>query len=303
MYYILVSFFILLLVGIGSSTYIRNMAWATERTLWEDAMAKAPKSARPPHNLAWGHYDVLGRYDEAMELYKKSLSLKWPNISSKADAFYGIAGIHYNKGDYEKSVEFYKKALRIEPRDEMSYQQLASSLIKLGRWDEASKNLDFLLSRFPDKVKYLNLKGFVLLKKGKPRLAFPYFRKCLKLNPYYRKAMINIGTTLSSMGEHERAEWFLRVANARYPRDALVLSWLIEVNLRTGDKGDAEQYMNKLFASVHINGLVSVAERLFEHNLMVPISPELLTQGIARRLKEKSKEIAQLETLLNSQQR
>ncbi len=296
MYYVLISFFTLMLIGFGMGTYIRNMAWATERTLWEDAMAKAPKSARPPHNLAWGYYEVVGQYDRAMELYEKSFLREWHSYSHRANALYGIAGIHFKKGDYDRAVELYKKALRIAPKDEMTYQQLVLSLIRLGRWDEASKNLDFLLSRFPDKVKYLNLKGFVLLKQIRTEDALPYFKKCLKLNPYYRKALINMGTALSSMGEHERAEWFFKVAKARYPRDALVLLWLIEVNLRADDKGDAEQYMNKLFASVHINGLVSVAERLFEHNLMVPISSELLTQEIARKLEEKSKEIAQLET-------
>jgi len=300
MYYILVSFFTLLLTGIGISTYIRNMAWATEKTLWEDAMAKAPKAARPLHNLAWGYYDVSGRRDEAMELYKKSLPLKWPNIYSKADSFYGMAGIYYKKGDYEKAVEFYKKALSIEPKDEMSYWQLVLSFMKLGRWDEASSNLDILLVWFPEKVKYQNLKGFVLLKQKRAEDALPYFKKCLKLDPNYRKALINIGTAFSSMGEHERAEWFLKIADARYPRDVLVLLWLIEVNLRAGDKGDAEQYMNKLFASVHINGLVSAAERLFEGNLMVPISPDLLTHEIAMKLEEKSEEMVQLEALLKS---
>ena len=45
----------LLIIGMGMGTYIRNMTWQTPRTLWQDAMAKAPLSSRPLHNLAWAY--------------------------------------------------------------------------------------------------------------------------------------------------------------------------------------------------------------------------------------------------------
>jgi len=303
MYYILISFFTLLLIGLGSGTYIRNMAWATEKTLWEDAMRKAPKSARPSHNLAWGHYEILGHYDRAMELYRKSLPLKWHGLTYRSDAFYGMAGIYYKIGEYEKAVELYKKALRIDPEDEMSYKQLAMAFIKQRKWDEASKIIDFLILRFPDEVKYLNLKGFLLLKDNKPEDALPYLKKCLKLDPYYQKAMINIGAALSATGVYGRAEWFLRVANLLHPRDILTLLWLIEINLRASDKEDVELYMNELFTFVHVDVLVSVTKTLFKHSFIVPISTELLTQEIAGKLGQKSEEIEELAVHIKRQNR
>ena len=45
------------------STYLRNMAWASEKTLWEDALKKAPNSTRAHHNLAWAHYERIKNYD------------------------------------------------------------------------------------------------------------------------------------------------------------------------------------------------------------------------------------------------
>ena len=71
-YQVLLSFTALLILGLGFGTYVRNMAWATEKSLWEDAVAKAPKSGRPLHNLAWGYFERIGRYDQAMQLYQKS---------------------------------------------------------------------------------------------------------------------------------------------------------------------------------------------------------------------------------------
>jgi len=296
MYYVLISFITLMLIGLGMGTYIRNMAWATEKTLWEDAMAKAPKSARPPHNLAWGYYEVVGQYDKAMELYKKSFPLRWHSYSYKADALYGMAGIYFKKGEYDKAVELYRKALIIAPRDEMSYQQLILSLRRLGRWDEALKNIEILLLWRPKGVKYLNLKGFVLLKQKKPKDAISYFKKCLKQNPLYRKSLINMGAAFCFMEQYERAELYLRRAYVFYPKDTLILLWLIDINLKSGDKGDVDRYMDELFALVRVNGFMSIAKRLSNHNFMVPVSESALLQEITKKLEEKSEEIARLET-------
>jgi tetratricopeptide (TPR) repeat protein len=294
MYYMLISFFTLLIIGIGSSTYIRNMAWASEKSLWEDAMIKAPLSARPAHNLAWGHYEVVGQYDKAMELYKKSVLLRWHSYSYKADAFYGMAGIYFRKGKYRRAVELYRKGLKFSPKDEMTHQQLALSLMRLGRWDEALKNIDFILSRLPDNVICLNLKGFILLKQGKPRDALIYFKKCLRLNPYHRKSLLNIGAALSLIGEFNRSEWFLRIANEIYPKDVLTLLWLIDTKLKTGDKRDIDRYMDRLFNLVAVNGFRSIAQRLSDHTLMVPVSGKAVILKIAAKLETKSDEITQL---------
>ena len=49
---VLTGLLVLLIVCLGVGTYVRNLAWATEISLWRDAMKKAPQSARPLTNLA-----------------------------------------------------------------------------------------------------------------------------------------------------------------------------------------------------------------------------------------------------------
>jgi Tfp pilus assembly protein PilF len=303
LYYSLISFFTLLLLGLGSGTYIRNMAWISEKTLWEDAMAKAPPSAFPPYNLARHHYEVLGDHDKAMDLYEKSLSLRWQDTAHKAEALNSIAGIYSRRGEPEKAMNYYKKALAIAPRNETSSRQLAVSLTKLGKWDEASRFIDSLLSRFPEEEEYLNLKGFVLLKQERPLDALPYLKRCLKLNPAYRKAMINIGAILSSMGKHERAEWFLSHAHQLYPKDTLTLIWLIEINLRAGDEGDVDKYGDELFSVVGVNEFTSIAKRLSEHTFMVPESECALIRELGEKIWQKSDEVEELADIIKRRQR
>ena len=182
----------------------------------------------------------------------------------------------------------------------MTYQQLALSLIRLGRWDEALKNIETLLLWRPEEVKYLNLKGFVLVKQKRPEEAILYLKKCLRLNPTYRKALINMGAALNLIGEYERAEMFLRRASGLDPKGTLALLWLIETNLKIGDNEDVDRYMDKLLGLVAVNGFASIAERLSDHTLMVPVSGEAIIRKIAVKLDEKAEEIAQLETHLNS---
>ena len=67
------------IISLCVGTIIRNKAWATEKTLWEDCIIKAPGMARPYHNLASYHYQKLGDMNKAMEFYKTSLTKKYLN--------------------------------------------------------------------------------------------------------------------------------------------------------------------------------------------------------------------------------
>ncbi|MGB5748221.1 MAG: hypothetical protein WBM69_14655, partial [Desulfobacterales bacterium] len=61
-----------IIIGWSMGTYVRNFAWATEKTLWEDAIVKAPLSSRPWHNLAMTYYEPTGQPAKAMVLYRKA---------------------------------------------------------------------------------------------------------------------------------------------------------------------------------------------------------------------------------------
>jgi tetratricopeptide (TPR) repeat protein len=97
MHAVIVSFVTLLIMGLGIGTYVRNIAWASEKTLWEDALQKAPNSKRPYHNLAWGYYWKIGLHDKAIEMYEKSLSFQTHSGISQARAINNIGNIHFIK--------------------------------------------------------------------------------------------------------------------------------------------------------------------------------------------------------------
>ncbi len=294
MFYALVSFCILLLVGLGTGTFIRNMAWATERVLWEDAKKKAPGMMRPVHNLAWGYYERRGNYGKAVELYENSLNLKAHSRNHVLLSFNSMANICIRTGDYRRAVDLWKEALKIHPGLAEMHYGVALAYTRLGDCTKAMNNLEVAISKRSGSHKYFNLKGLILLNQNRPKQAHTNFKKALKLRPDYRKAIVNIGKCLSLMGEYERAEWFLKSAVSTDARHVSALLWLIEINLRTNDKEDAERYLDRLFSLVRVTGLVYALKDLFDENLMVPVSQELLIREIAGRSKEKSRYIAEL---------
>ena len=126
----MVGFMALLVVGWGTGTYVRNMAWSTEKTLWEDAIRKAPQSGRGYHNLAWGHYHRSGMYQDALRQYKKALELRGKDNPKNFSTYLNVAAIYLAVQDYQRAVIFFKKALEISPKHAKAQHGLAQALSK-----------------------------------------------------------------------------------------------------------------------------------------------------------------------------
>jgi len=300
LFYILVSFFIFLFIGLGSGAYVRNMAWATERSLWEDAAKKAPGMMRPVHNLAWTHARA-GRYDKAMELYRISLNLKGHSIYHRILTLNSMANIYLAAGRYRKAADLWKEALNINQEYvELNYG-LALAYSRQGDWKNAMENIEIAISKRPRRHEYLNLKGLILLNQKMPEKSLPCFKKALKLNPGYKKAMVSIGVCFSLLGKYERAEWFFRLIYSRYPDEIMTLLWLIAVNLRADDKEDADYYMGRLLNTASANSLKSAIDTVSKDNIMSPKSQVLLIREIAKKLRGKSRKIAELSGHLRGQ--
>ncbi len=262
MYHALLSFMALLILGLGFGTYVRNMAWATEKSLWEDAVTKAPKSGRALHNLAWGHFERIGRYDQAMQLYQKSLGSETHSNVRKTMTLNNMANLYYLKKNYKKAAELWRRAFDRSPKIEFVQFRLALALAKSGDLIEASTHLDTLIEKRPERADYNFLKGSILLKQQRYEQALSFFRRVLKQNPDSEKALVKTGVALNLMEEYQRAEMFLKDAHIRAPKDSSALLWLVATNLALADTADADRYLNKLIASFPVNQLKSILDRI-----------------------------------------
>jgi tetratricopeptide (TPR) repeat protein len=283
MHVILVSFFILLIVGLGMGTYIRNLAWATERSLWEDAIRKAPTMTRPYHNLAWGYYERRGQLDEAMRLYQKALNLMKHNNQGRSMVLNNMANLYYRKEEYRKACELWTMALELNPNNAAFEYRLAMCLTQTGDWASALDYVDKILLKHPRQRNFLYQKGLILLKIKRVAEALPYFRQCLKLNPNDTATLASLGIGCRVLGYYDRAEWFLKAAHARDSQDMVVLLWLIETNLMVADREAADLYLQQLRDLGNFNLLIANLNQLGEDNLMPATSRRRLIHEIGSK--------------------
>jgi protein O-mannosyl-transferase len=281
--------FVALLIGmLGWSTYIRNAAWASERSLWEDAMLKAPNSARPYLVLAWdlayGENEKSENYDKALGLYAKALPLKRTLKTSTAFIYNNVAGIYAKKQEYQAAIAFYEKALKMEPDNTRARFNLVNVLIFLGKFSEASTHADVLISKNKNSWAYLNIKGLLLLRQEKQQDAIYYLQQALKTNPTNNQIRLNLGVALSLEGEFKDAEKLLQQTDFKSVQNITTLFCLIENSVRAGDLEGSEHYINKLLSAYDADFISAYLHNQLQDNFQVPLKEDLIATAIEARI-------------------
>jgi tetratricopeptide (TPR) repeat protein len=285
LYWIWNGFIVLMVVLLGVGTYVRNMAWATEKSLWEDAAAKAPGRARPLHNLAFNHYRRAGQLNQALRLYHQALSLNTPFKSySRALILNNIGEARVLKGEYLQAIDAYRQGLEVYPQFERVRYNLIQMLLRLHHHQEAFDQAGLLLEQHPGHAVYLNLYGLTLLNLNRPRDALSYSRQVLRLNPFDYDAIMTTGVALSKAGEHTTAEWFLRRARTTAPQNPFILLHLAENSIRAENPTAAARYLKRLSKTASFTTLLASIANPAEQNWFRPLSSELLRPYLAREI-------------------
>ncbi len=291
----IVGFVILLIIGWGNFTYLRNQAWKTETALWTDAMHKAPNDARPISNvainLAWGEPTSPIQSDVALKLLNRARNLNTAHEFLNQDVLYNMASIYFDRGDFPKAIELYSQTLRANPSFLKARYHLTQALIIMDALPQASAHADLLLNNRKKlrKPEYYNIKGFILLWLNQPADALPYFQKALGLEPDNVSALLNAGVALSRLGHHDRAERFLKSAIQGAPEDIRSFFALIENTVRSNDLDGAAKQVRMLFKRFTLQQILD-SIKMFSNNYrtaplaaerIFPVIKEILLQTAA----------------------
>jgi len=262
-------------------TVIRNKAWATEKTLWEDCIIKAPRMGRSYHNLASYHYQKVGDMNKAMEIYKTSLTKKYLNSKTgHALTFNNMATIFYENGDYKSATGFCQKALEIKPDFLKALKNITLIYVRTGRFSEALESADRLLSERMGSSDFLQTKGFVLLTAGRYNEAISNLKTALDINPNNKKANLYMGVALSLKGAYRKADTFLKKAYLLSPEDIFVHFARIENSAMNGDKKTLDNFLRNLFGSFDKDTIIGSLKRLDKNNIIAPLSQKILSDAI-----------------------
>jgi len=283
--YVIISFGILLIIGFGTGTIIRNMVWATESSLWNDAAEKAPDSARPFHNLATKHWHKYGASKKTIEMLELALSKKIKRNSNRAQMLKNIGLIYIKLNQFENALEALNKALILNP--EMDPYPYILALVGLDRYKEANT---YLFKNIPNinstsKTPYLKLSAGILLRQGRYEEAISQLKKALISNDFDNIVLLYMSTALSRIGRFNQAENFAKWAYRMGPNRVIPLFSLIEISIVSGKKQNAEKYFNELMKRVPLFDLKRKLTQV-ENEKLSPLNVEILAEYFSSKLEQ-----------------
>jgi tetratricopeptide (TPR) repeat protein len=160
---------ITVLLSFGFGTYLRNMAWISEESLWQDTIQKAPYSARAAYNLG-KVYLKSGQIEHALVLFNRAEYLADSSPAPKNLrnwAYNGIGSVYLLNDKPEDALVFFKKALVEIPSDPTSHYNIVMLHFYQDRWEEATFYKELLQKSDPNNIDYIYMDSIIFINKNK----------------------------------------------------------------------------------------------------------------------------------------
>jgi tetratricopeptide (TPR) repeat protein len=168
---------------------------------------------------------------------------------SVASDYYNIGNAYEELGKYDKAIQYYQDALRADPGMVKADFNLAISLARMKRTDEAAAVLKRLLLNDPPNTQLIATLGWVYHLAGRDGDALEQYDAVLTLSPADQDSLYNSGIILWKVERKEEAlERFRKVlVNAPNDTDALYAagSLLLSMDKPAGSADMLSRYLEK----------------------------------------------------------
>jgi tetratricopeptide (TPR) repeat protein len=162
-----------------------------------------------------------GRKDELLTVYEKILSLSPSNIplrtkvaeiftkeglkSDAAKEYLYVAGIYEDKGDIQKSKDFYQKAIELQPLNKDAVVGLSCLHEKTGNREKASELMKEAAVLFHDDVAVLMRAAELTLAENDTRNSKSYLSRLIEIDPQNTSPRRLLGEIYLNEGQREKA--------------------------------------------------------------------------------------------------
>jgi tetratricopeptide (TPR) repeat protein len=142
-----------------------------------------------------------GEYDKAIEDFDAALRLDPKN----EDAYCGRGSTWLKKGEYDKAFKDYAEAMKLNPKNKYALMGRGNALGIVGQYDKAAKDFDEVIRLDPKSEYAFYGRGNVWYYKGKYDKAYKDFDEAIRLNPKYAKAFLGRGGARIGKGDYSEA--------------------------------------------------------------------------------------------------
>lgn len=169
---------------LGLAYFARDMRTEAIREM-EKAIALSPKYSEAHVNLS-AIYVVERKWDQVIEESGLALS----NIFYKTPefAYFNMGWAYYNKGDYPKALESFKKAVEANPNYSMAYYDMGLTYEKLNKVKDSIDAYRKAVENSPDYADAHFSLGLALVKQKDKAAALKEFEKVIEIAPESDKA-------------------------------------------------------------------------------------------------------------------
>lgn len=211
--FVMGCFFIAAIItAVGMGTYTRNFDWRTEKTLWEDAVKKAPHRTRPYQILANRYYEKIGDWQMAIKLYEKAIPLDVCQPGNAEALLYDRLRFSYlQTGNVEKALAYGKKSVETK-MIKLYAMDYIKTLLTHNRLTQAESVLQRLFAQEKTTVEMQNLLTCMYLQAGRPAKALKSALAAFKAAPFDAETITCLGYANMVNNHYDRAERYFKKA-------------------------------------------------------------------------------------------
>lgn len=289
---IITAFVILLIISNGHGTFVRNVVWKTEESLWIDAVDKYPNSQRAHHNLGYYYYKK-NQLDRAEMSYKHSLALPETSYGNKTYlAHFNLGSIYSRWEDLGKAEEQFRMSIAAVPPDILfipAYNSLGILMLREKRYQETLETFSKALGQDPENPSLHHNLGVLLIKTGQPNEAIIEFTRALDLGSEGHDTLEYLGISYKMIRQYDEAGHYLRRAVSKRPRSILTRLHLADLYLMKGKKETAENIIAEALSEIPPGSIFSelkacaneeVLREMPDESRLIPLLREYYTHKV-----------------------
>jgi protein O-mannosyl-transferase len=165
-----------IVVCLSFLTWRQSVTYRDEETLWRTTIAKDPKSWTAYNNLGVIEQE-RGNVDKAIDKYQRALRFH----DNYPEAYYNLGSALLLKGDVDQAIQQCERALRLQPNDPDVHVVLGNALMAKNDVDQAIHHYREALAIRPDDLNAHHNLGIALQQKGELEEAAREFEEVRKL--------------------------------------------------------------------------------------------------------------------------
>jgi len=149
-----------------------------------------------------------GVVDEAEAAYRQILK----DFPKHSDALHLLGVLHYQTNRSEKAVKLIKRAIRLNPGQDIMYVNLGAALKKTNKPHQAIRAYEDAIRLNPDSADaYFNL-GQAMRDTGEPEKAIEIYLKAAEIKPDDAEVFVNLGNAYKDLYRRDEALWAYETA-------------------------------------------------------------------------------------------